>query len=231
MSEEAKAVQELAKVAGRSVEAVRDLGGFIARYIHGPLEQAAGIVHDKLAYLRWERQQRLMVRAEEFLRAEGLEQPTRAVPLKVAIPLLAAASIEDDDELQDLWAKLLVNAGNADSGVDVRRAFIDILQSITPFEAAILRTIYSVDFGAMRHVGVATHRLPEHVEILSHDNTEDPPAPSDEIELALANLARIGCVRSAMSWGGGELFNSVHPTALGRAFFRACTLMSDKKRC
>lgn len=52
--EESKALQEMAKAAGKSIDAVGDLGRFIAKYIDGPLEQAFGIWNEKLKYRRLE---------------------------------------------------------------------------------------------------------------------------------------------------------------------------------
>ncbi len=141
LDEEAKATQEIAKVAGKITDAARETGGFIARYIGGSLEQGIGIFEDKLKYMRWERQVRLMQRADEFLRERGLEGPTRLVPMKIAIPLLQAASLEEDDDLQDIWARLLVNAADAGSGVEVKRAYISILEDFDPLEAKILQKI------------------------------------------------------------------------------------------
>ncbi|WP_162559899.1 hypothetical protein [Methylobacterium radiodurans] len=114
--EEAKAVQEIAKASGKAIDASREAGGFIARFIEGPFAIASDIVQDRLRYARWERQQRLMVRAKEFLQEAGLTEPSRRLALNIAVPLLEAASLEENDELQDTWAKILVNAANADSG-------------------------------------------------------------------------------------------------------------------
>ena len=94
MTDEAKAAGEIAKTTGKAIDASREFGGFIAPYIRRPLEQAIGIVEDKLKYMRWERQLRLIVRSKKFLEELGLEAPTRAIPMKIAIPLLQAASLE-----------------------------------------------------------------------------------------------------------------------------------------
>ena len=91
-----------------------------------------------------------MKRAEDFMREINLSQPTRPLQLKFAIPLLQAASLEEDDYLQDLWAKLLVNAANESSGVDEKRTFIDILERLTPIEARILEKVYSLPFEESR---------------------------------------------------------------------------------
>lgn len=228
VKEAAKATQEIAKTAGKAIDAGEKLGRFISRFISGPLEQGIGIFEDKLRYMRWERQQRLMKRAEEFMREVGLTQPTRALQMKFAIPLLQAASLEDDDYLQDLWAKLLVNVANDGSGVDQKRAFIDILERLSPLEAKILEELYSLPFEETRHKGILTHQLPESASIEPDDPNQKLIAPPAEIELALANLARLGVISVGRSWGGGELFGSVNPTLLGKSFVEACTLRVRK---
>jgi len=228
VSETAKAVQEVAKTTGKAIDATQKFGGFISRYVAGPLEQGMGIFEDKLKYMRWERQLRLMQRAEQLLRETGLNEPTRAIPLKLAVPLLEAASLEDDDYLQDLWARLLVNAANGNSQVSLQRAYIAILEQLTPFEAVILQMIYSLPYDQTRHDGVVVGKLPASVSIGKDDGNEDAlTEPSGEVKLALANLSRLGCIVIQKSWGGGEIFKQVNPTLLGKSFVDACTLQTS----
>ena len=225
VSEGAKAVQEVAKATGKAIVAGQKFGRFISRYVAGPIEQGMGIFEDKLKYMRWERQIRLMQRADQLLLEAGLTCPTRAIPLKLAVPLLEAASMEDDDYLQDLWARLLVNAANGSSHVDLQRAHIAVLEQITPLEAVILQKIYSLPYDRTRHDGVEVGNLPGEVAIGKDDGKGDSlPEPPEAVRLALANLARLGCIVIQKSWGGGELFKRVNPTLLGKSFVEACTL-------
>lgn len=225
VKESAKAVQEVAKTTGKAIDAGEKFGGFIAKFISGPLEQGIGIFEDKLKYMRWERQLRLMQRGADLMKTIGLSDPSRSIPLKLAIPLFQAASLEDDDYLQDLWAKLLVNGANANSGVELRRVYIDILERLTPLEAQILEKIYELPFEKTQHNGVRTDGLP-HTAIPGEEKgkKDDWEDPTEEIKLALLCLAKVGCVSPAKSWGGGEIFSSVNPTLLGKRFVEACTL-------
>lgn len=224
IQEASKAAQEISKASGKGIDAVREFGGFIAPLIGGTLEQGIGIFEDKLRYMRWERQARLMKRSIDFMKEIGLENPSRAIPLKFAVPLFQAASLEDDDELQDLWAKLLVNGANAASGVDFKRVYIEILEQISPIEAQILDKIYSIPYEEMAHKGVIAKDLPKEIAIKPEDPGLKMEAPPPEIQLALSNLQRLGCMSTGSSWGGGELFHSVNPTILGKSFVEACTL-------
>jgi hypothetical protein len=230
ITETAKATQEVAKATGKVVDAARELGGFVAKYIAGPLEQGVGIVEDKLRYLRWERQVRLMRRADELLASVGLNAPTRAVPMKLAIPILQGASIEEDDGLQDRWAALLVNVANVGSGIDVQRSFLAILEQLSSLEVHILDVIYSLPFDAMQHDGVWSADLPNSARVQTEDDQKalekgaitEPP---DDVKIGLGNLARLGCLRLPITWGGGESFVHVNPTILGAAFVRACRVV------
>lgn len=228
MDEEAKAVGEIAKTTGKAIDAARDAGGFIAKFIAGPIEQGVGIFEDRLRYTRWERQHRLMQRAEEFLRLSGLSGPTRAVPLKLALPLMQGASLEDDDMLQDRWAALLVNAGNASFPFEIRRAYASILEQLTLLDVAVLDAIYALPFEACQHDGVLTSALPSEASIAPQGQSE-VKEPSSDVLISLANLTRVGCIRPSFTWGGGESFSRVLPTVTGRAFFDACQMPALKE--
>lgn len=224
VSQTAKAVQEIAKVASKTIDASQRFGGFISRYVAGPIEQGMGIFEDKLKYMRWERQVRLMQRAEQLLQEAGLTRPTRAIPLKLALPLLQAASLEDDDYLQDLWARMLVNFANESSRISLQRVYIEILEQITPLEAVILHKVYSLPYDETHHNGVEVGKLPDEVAVGKEDVKDHIlPEPPEAVRLALANLARLGCIVIRKSWGGGELFKTVNPTLLGKSFIEACT--------
>src|SRR4051812_43659442 len=118
MSDSDNSIGEIAKTAGKAVDAGREFGGFMSRYISGSLEQAMGIFEDKLRYMRWENQIQLMRKVEQYLNQSGIGSPSKALPLKIAVPLFEAASLEDDEKLQELWAALLINGVNASSGIE-----------------------------------------------------------------------------------------------------------------
>lgn len=221
MEEEAKAVQEVAKTTGKAIDAAREAGGFIARFVSGPLEQGIGIFEDRLRYMRWERQIRLMQRAQDFLRLVGLTAPTRPVPLKLLIPIMQCASLEENDDLQDRWAALLVNAANTNFRSEVRRSYVAILEQLTPLDAHVLDVLYSLPFEKSQHDGIVTAELPRLARI-KEEKENELPLPSEDVVISLSNLARLGCLRPGMTWGGGESFSRVNPTVAGKAFVEAC---------
>ena len=141
-TEALKAAKEIAKATGQGLEIVQNFGAFVSRFIGGPLEQGFGIIDDKLKYRRWEAMVKLVDRANHFMAERGSRMRFRPVPLKVAIPIFEAASLEEDDDLQDLWARLLVNAADAESGVEVKRRLVSILQDFSHMEVCLLQKIH-----------------------------------------------------------------------------------------
>ena len=219
MTDESKAVQAVAKATSDVVEATEKLGGFIAKYVHGPMVIAMGIVEDKLKYQRWERQIRLMDRADEFLARRGLDGPTRAVPLKLAIPLIQGGSLEDDDVLQDQWAALLANAADGNQEYEVRRAFVSILEDLTPFDACNFIKLYETDVSASSDGCIWTSELPISAAVAEPRFPVSPP--SKAVEVSLGNLSRLELISSAINGGPLDRFKGVYKTALGEEFYRA----------
>ncbi|OAA93537.1 Abi-alpha family protein [Clostridium coskatii] len=226
MCNDTKVVEEVAKTAGKAIDLAQSFGSFISKFISGSVEQGMGIFEDKLKYMRWERQVRLMQKANEFMKEIGLDEPNKPIKLKFAIPLLQGATVEDNDYLQDLWAKLLVNSSNKNSNVELTRIYIDILERLTPYEAKILEKIYSIPFEYMQHKGVVTQYLPDSIQIAG-ENNDSNQINNDQLELALVDLARLGCIVPMHTLGGGEFFGVVNPTLLGKHFVLACTLKNN----
>ena len=224
--EEAKATRTVAETAGKAIDASREFGSFISKYTGGSLEQGLGIFEDKLRYMRWERQVRLMQRAQDFLSEIGIDGPTRQVPMKIAIPLFQGASLEEDDELQDRWATLLVNAADERSEVNVARIYISILEHLSAYEALLLDRIYSVPEKKIPQ-GIWTKKLPH--EIIYKEPEGEDMKPHKELELALATLDQLRLITGNLTWSGMQLFERINQTVLGRSFVNACKLRSEKK--
>lgn len=213
-----KTAQEIAKTTGQGLQCVQKMGKFLSRFIGGPLEQGFGIIEDKLKYLRWERQIRLIDRTHAFIDERGSQMRFRPVPLNVAIPIFEGASLEEDDDLQDLWARLLVNAADADSGIQVRRGFASILQDFSQMEARLLQAIH--DAPPMKG-GIPTKGLPD--GYLQPREEEEPGLPSDPIQISLWHLKRLGCIDSAGTWDSISGIKRIKITALGKALINACS--------
>jgi hypothetical protein len=126
----ADATKAVAETGSKALEIANSIG----RIVKGPVIDLIGIVEDRVKYARWERQLALADKAEAIMRNRKLAAPTRNLPLNFAVPLLTHAILEEDDELQEVWARLLVNAGDASTEMELRVAYVSILDGMSAFD-------------------------------------------------------------------------------------------------
>lgn len=232
ISETAKAAQELAKTASKSLEVAEKLGAFVAKVLGEPIETAAGVLGDKLKFMRWERQNRLIDRVHEINHKRGLEGKEIPVPPKLAIPIIENASLEEDDQLQDLWARLISSAQDKGSVGSVRSAFIDIIKQLEVIDVRVLNAIFD---GYLNAVGekLLFAQSPGNVVFSKNNIMNALKIDGQEYEDSIDNLMRVRCVRSevkvmtSMNIGGESAtidkgYDSICLTSLGVNFVVSC---------
>lgn len=135
----AEASAEIAKTTSKGIDAAVGAGRF-AKLVFGDLiVDAVGLLGDRLKFYRLERWHRLAASTEKRLLESGVE--VRPVPPKVAIPLIEHATLEDDDNLQDMWAELLATA-MTDGEQDIEKKFVSVLAELSLEDAMVLRRLY-----------------------------------------------------------------------------------------
>jgi hypothetical protein len=152
-----------------------------------------------------------------------MDGPTRKIALNIGLPLLENVTLEEDDDLREVWARLLVNSGDANSGIEPRRAFGSVLAEMSAPDVQNLAMIESASRLKRESAskGVWTHRLPEEgipvpLPLPGQDGYEGYLSP--EVQVSLSNLSRLGCIHSVAR---GLLLVDVTP--FGRALIEACT--------
>lgn len=101
----------------------------------GPAATEVGItLGDSLKVWRLKRQLRLLQEVKRLI--EGSGRDINPIATRLFFPVLEAASIEDDDEMQTRWAALLAN--EATSVGSVHPSYIDVLKQLAPDEARLL---------------------------------------------------------------------------------------------
>jgi len=128
------------------------------------------------------------------------------------------ATLEEDDALQDVWARLLVNGGDANSGIELRRAFVSVLTEMTTLDVRNLAQIEVAAAAEYSPYGVSTGELPERAIPRHRASAHEP---SWEVKVSLSNLDRLGCITSTPTDRGDYI--EVDLTPFGRAFIHACT--------
>jgi hypothetical protein len=213
------------EIASKSVEKLADhsieLSKFIQNLTKEPLESISGIVNDRLIFWRFKNQLSIMKKTKDILSDPEYKNFKTAIPLKIAIPFLSEASLEDDDDLQNLWARLIANG----TQMNVKRIYGDILNRISAYEANILQRIILADHDMINPV--VTYNLPNSATQVEGGLSEYSD-PSDDVKNALMNLDQLGCIRVGRNLGGGEIYKFVNTTYLGRQFIMFCTKPKGK---
>jgi hypothetical protein len=205
--EQAKAIQEVAKVGGQSLEIVTSLGGYFARVLGTVPEDIVGILGgDALRVRRVENAARRVQDAKARLDSRNVQ--SEPPPLSLLGPILNPASEEERPELTDLWSRLLAAAMDPARVGKVRQAFMDTLKRMDPMDALVLEAL-----GA----NIQTYSPGPVHYLSSHLGTGQ-----DEIELSLFHLFELDVLRERMTARGDPVrsLNQVDYTVFGRELMR-----------
>jgi Abortive infection alpha len=146
--EGAKAVQEIAKVAGKAIEAGQGAGGWLDRIFGAGIEHAVArrwtdrqfAKRVKAAILDWERAVLLFHKVENRLKEAGITQ-TKVPPPKIMLPLLEHATMEYEDDLHTMYANLLASALDPES--EIEKKFVSVLAELSGTDVRVLRRMFA----------------------------------------------------------------------------------------
>lgn len=216
----AEATKAVAETSGKALDILMGLG----QIVKPPADELAGILCDRLKFVRWKGQVALFEKSRKIMEERGLTRATRELPLNFAIPLLTHAFLEEDDDLQDAWARLLVNAGDASTEIELRVAYVSILNGMSAFDIKNLSVIAkaSLEVPEKGYLPIIeTWNLPSFARV--HEETSrDTGTVSKDLGISLG-LNRLGCAAPAYGFGGMAIFQLMSVTHLGRALYLACS--------
>src|ERR1022692_980913 len=78
---------------------------FLGKLISPTIEELGLLVADNIKFLRFKNQIRILLKAKDYVQRNNIS--VKEIPIKILVPLLEKASLEEDDKLQDKWAKML----------------------------------------------------------------------------------------------------------------------------
>ncbi len=218
------------------------LGELLVRALGGPAEQVGGMAEDwlreKRHTIRTERAERFARTTRSALKKRGVKgDETRAVSTSIALRVVEEATLEDDDTMQDHWARLLATAMDPNAA-PVKRSYIGILRELDPLDARVLGflagqgwELFNIQWhpqagGLKDDVGPKGFTVTRLAEILGVDERD--------VRGSLLNLFRLGCVQDevAGTWKSSSTTSAglrIHdpkaifrPTQLGFDLVEAC---------
>ncbi|GAB3639144.1 hypothetical protein GCM10027422_47350 [Hymenobacter arcticus] len=170
---------------------------FLAKVLGPAVEELGEIGRDYVKGWRAKNGSAVLAGADKLLAEAGREPQT--VPLKVLLPLLDAASLEDEPTLAEKWAALLANAADPVQQAPVLPGFIEVLRQLTPEDARVLEALATIEAHpkSLKSGYLAITQLLPQVA----------PLTPQRLLLVTSNLTRLGVCVSA----GQQDIQSTHP--------------------
>jgi len=227
IEEVAKAAAEVAKFGTQTVKTTEKILRFSSKVFKVPIEETVGLIGDRLKLFRWERQVAYVDKVNNILDARNISE-TRAVMPKFALPVLENASLEDDEELQQIWAKLMASAMDPNFSTKLRMSFIDIIKSLDPLDVKILKVFYDI---LMKDNSIKWDNILDY-SLKKEQISQLLNISSQDYEVSIFNLFRAQCLAPAILTGSVSIGDepitvykgskAVTMTPLGVNFVKSC---------
>ena len=199
----------------------------VVRAIAGPVAQELGVaLSDRVKYWRLKN---LISTSEKFdrickeknLRPEDL----RPLTIAVGLPMLEHAANEEEDELQELWANLMVSAttdseSSEDSG-DLYKTWSNMLGAMSKWDCRLLITVVEEGIAGRKDDAIQTKPLTQ------DDVNQAAGMPTVRVNIHLEKLVSLGLVyrdlKTPLGSGGPTGFEYAYaPTLMGINMYLAC---------
>jgi len=107
---------------------------FLGKLISPTIEEIGLLAGDQIKYIRFKNQVKILLKARNYVQEKHIN--IKEVPIKILVPLLEMASLEENEDLQDKYAAMLANMIDSESNLQ-NQIFPYLLSqiSIEEFEA------------------------------------------------------------------------------------------------
>ena len=124
------------KLIDKSLDLAKSL---LSKILGPPIEELGLLLGDNVKYLRYKNQIRILEKAEKYISKKSLS--TKQIPIKILVPLLDKASLEEDEYLQEKWANMLVNMVTSEKNYQ-SQIFPYILSQLSKDEYSEMLVLY-----------------------------------------------------------------------------------------
>jgi len=135
--ETAKAVQEVAKATSDVIKLTTKFSVFLGQIFGPAIKDIGEVAYLKTQYWKLKNALKFQDKVEQLLQEHDV-QNIEFVNARIGIPLIEAAVHEDHDELQKLWAMLMVSTISKNNLFSAQRAHIETLKQLEPKDAQTL---------------------------------------------------------------------------------------------
>lgn len=115
---------------------------FVKKLLGPTIEESGQLIADQIKYVRFKNQVSILLKAQKIMSDKDIKPGS--VPLKILVPLLEGAALEDDTELQNKWANLVANLADPEV-TQKNHVFPYILGQISWEEYHALEELYNTE--------------------------------------------------------------------------------------
>lgn len=135
-------VKSISDAIGLPLETVNKAMNFLGELVGPTLREASLIPFDSLRELRYKRQVQILLRTREYCELNGINP--NAIGMKNLVTLVETATIEDNNDLFEIWNNLLINSVVSSNGDEILlSSHIAILKQLSHIEVKLLEFAYS----------------------------------------------------------------------------------------
>ena len=202
-------------VVTKSFEGVE---GFLKIVCVPALEELGLLLKDQVRHWRLNNVLLILTKAKGKLEYQNEKLEFKAHP-RIALSIIENGSLNDNEEIQELWAGLFASSCTADGQEDENLIFVDLLKQLTVFEARVLK--YSCE-NARKILYKNGLLLGDHLEIhceqlIQLTNIKDVHRIDRELD-HLRSLELIG-ITGGFAVEDENLVANISPTALALNLF------------
>ena len=187
---------------------------FLQKVITPSLEETGLLIAEQVRYFRFVNEVKIAAKADQYLKSNNID--THKVSLKVMLPLLEGASMEEEESLQDKWAALLANTVAKGSQISTTTLYSYILSQLTKEDAEIFEIIYN---NSTQTAG-SNIQMTIKNERAVHKDTFTIKGKEMQTAVSVDNLIRLRLIKEPPTHGIDSPF--VILTDLGFTFMPAC---------
>ncbi|WP_291401928.1 Abi-alpha family protein [Daejeonella sp.] len=176
---------------------------FLGKLISPTIEEVGLLISDNIKFLRFKNQVKILLKAKNYIEKNNIS--LKEIPIKILVPLLEKASLEDEEKLQDKWSNMLVNMVDSETNFQ-NQIFPHILSQMSLGEYEALQEVFQKEKElAIKYEELATMRVLNDDKYYFKPETKKLKAEIDKIEqdgfwlsieeFEVANIARLGLIR------------------------------------
>ncbi len=188
-------------IATSSIEKGLDIAKeLLSKLISPSIEEIGLLVADNIKLFRFKNQVKILNKAQKYISDKGIS--IKQIPVKILVPLLENASLEEEEELQEKWSNMICNMADSETNL-TNHVFPYILGQISKEEFYGLEKLnireneHWTDWEKLRKIeesgGLLSFAERKIKDKLKNNNEEGFYAGLDDYELE--NLIRLGLIR------------------------------------